>query len=64
MELATTARQASAAIARLGGKPGKEIWVEGKVDPDARGFLEGRGWVVMEGVGLTARGMAQRRASD
>ena len=38
----------SAAIKKMPGVKGKELWIEGTVDPEARKALEDRGWVVTE----------------
>ena len=36
------------AIAESGGFTGKELWITGRVEPDARAHLEAAGWVVEE----------------
>ncbi len=40
----------SEAIGKLPGVTGKELWIEGTVDPVARKALEDRGWKVEDKV--------------
>lgn len=44
-------KAASESVLKVRGDTGKELWINGRVDPVARKALESRGWKVMENVG-------------
>jgi hypothetical protein len=54
-EASTGAQLASEGLDKQSGAKGKELWIEGQVDPVARKALEARGWKVKENVRLASR---------
>ena len=46
--LAQREMKISAAVERMPGVKGKELWITGAVDPIAQGALEKRGWKVYD----------------
>ena len=56
--------ETTAAMADLAGVTGRSLWFEGSVDPDARKMLRRRGWMVHDRVGLTPRGLAERKGDS
>lgn len=54
-ELSADAQLASEGLEKQSGAKGKELWIEGQMDPVARKTLEGRGWKVKEKVRLVNR---------
>ena len=47
-ELAGLLKDTEAALQQVQGVKGKEYWITGKIDPEARKVLSAHGWKVME----------------